>query len=298
MSHPSRRDDLVLYAAGALEGPDRESLEAHLRGGCAVCGADLAAAEAVASELALSPAPVEPPPSVKARLLERVAQSSGARAPSPRAVSARGALLAAGLAALAAAGIVPALVERFVAAPLRERASGAEERASVLTEELAALGAERDELRAQVAEQDEELAALEASAESDAELIRFLRAPGLQSVALTATDRQPNASARVFWEWEDYTCHLHASGLLPLGPEQVYVLWLHTEDGGAIRVGTFLPDAEGEAALFARLPRDVGRVVRTTVTAEASGAGEQPSGTIQLAAAVSMPADLTPAHLR
>jgi hypothetical protein len=73
---------------------------------------------------------------------------------------------------------------------------------------------------------------------------------------------------------------------LPLGPEQVYVLWLHTEDGGAIRVGTFLPDAEGEAALFARLPRDAARVVRTTVTVEAVGAGEQPSGAIQLAGAV------------
>jgi hypothetical protein len=267
MSHRSRRDDWVLYAAGALDGPERESLEAHLRGGCAVCDADLSAAEAVVAELALSPAPADPPPSVRTRLLERVARSPGARARrSTRAFSARGRLLAAGLAAVAATGLGAVLVERF-------------ERVRVLTEE-------RDELRAQIAEQDEELAALEATAESDAELIRFLRAPGLESVALAATDRQPNAAGRVYWEWEDYACHLHASGLLPLGPGQSYVLWLHTQDGGAIRVGAFQPDGEGEAALFARLPRDVGRVVRTTVTVEVADASEQPSGVVQLAAAV------------
>ena len=284
MSHESRRDELLLYAAGALEGPERESLEAHLRSGCALCAADLSAAEAVVTELALSPTPAEPPPEVMTRLLARVAQSSGARA-APGLVRA-GHLLAAGLAAVATAGIGVALVERYVAAPLRERASALEEQVRVSTGELGELGAERDELRAQLAEQDEELAALEETVASNAELLRFLRTPGLHSVALIATDRQPNATARVFWEWEDYACHLHASGLRPPAAERVYVLWLYTEDGGTIRVGTFLPDREGAADLFARLPRNVGRVVRTSVTEEAIGAGEQPSGAIQLAAAV------------
>ena len=283
MSHESRRDELLLYAAGALEGAERESLEAHLRSGCALCAADLSAAEAVVTELALSPSPAEPPPEVRTRLLARVAQSSGARA---RTRIRAGHLLAAGLAAVATAGIGVALVERHVAAPLRERASTLEEQVRVSTGELGELGAERDELRAQLAEQDEELAALEETVENNAELLRFLRTPGLHSVALAATDRQPNATARVYWEWEDYACHLHASGLRPPAAERVYVLWLYTEDGGTIRVGTFLPDREGVANLFARLPRSVGRVVRTTVTEEAIGAVELPSGAIQLAAAV------------
>ena len=125
-------------------------------------------------------------------------------------------------AAVATAGIGVALVERYVAAPLRERASTLEEQVRVLTDELG----ERDELRAELAQQDEELATLEETVESNAELLRFLRTPGLHSVALIATDRQPNATARVFWEWEDYACHLHASGLRPPAAERVYVLWV------------------------------------------------------------------------
>jgi anti-sigma-K factor RskA len=290
MSHESRRDDLLLCAAGALEGPERESLEAHLRSGCAVCAADLAAAESVVAALASSAGPVEPPPEVKARLLGRVARSRDAWAPSTSRPSSLAdwpaRLLAAGLAAVVAAGLGAALVERFVAAPLREREAGIEGRLRILTEELAELRTKRGELLTRTAEQDEELVALEEAAEGNAELIRFLRAPGLQSVALTATARQPTATARVFWDWEDYACHLHASGLLPLAPGRVYAQWLHTHDGGTIRVGTFRPDSRAEANVFARLPRDVGRVVRTTVTEEAIDAGEQPSGAIQLAAAV------------
>jgi hypothetical protein len=290
MSHVSRRDDLLLYVAGALEGPERENLEAHLRGGCAQCEAELDAAQVMLAELALTPHPVEPAPEVKARLLERVARSPGSprrsASAAPSAPAWPGRLLAAGLAALVAAGIGAAVVERFVVAPLRQQASGVEERVRGMTEELDEAKAERDELRAQLDEQDAELAGLEESIESNEELIRFLRTPGIQSVALAATERQPNATARVFWEWEDYACHLHARGLVPPGPERVYALWLHTEDGGTIRVGTFRPGPGGEGTLFARLPRDVGRVVRTTLTEEASSVGDEPSGEIQLAAAV------------
>jgi hypothetical protein len=270
VSHESRRDELLLYASGALEGPERESLEAHLRSGCALCSADLSAAEAVVTALALSSSPAEPPTAVRTRLLERVGKRAGARAPTAEASGGihAGHLLAAGLAAVVTAGIGLALVEH------------------VSPRELGELEAERDELRAQLAQQDEELAGLEEAVERNAELIQFLRTPGIHSVALTQTERQPNATARVFWEWEDYACHLHASGLRPPAAERVYVLWIHTEDGATIRVGTFLPDPDGEADLFARLPRDVGRVVRTSVTEEAIGAVEKPSGAIQLAAAV------------
>jgi hypothetical protein len=290
MSHEPRRDDLLLYAAGALEGPERVELEAHLRGGCPLCDAELSAAGEVVVDLALLSAPTEPGPDVRDRLLERVERSARARAPIRlRARSAPVSLrrvLAAGLAALAAAGLGAAALERLVAAPLREQAHAREERVRLLAQEVSALRTERDELRAQLAEQDDEIAALEGATDASDDLIRFLRTPGLHSVSLVPTARQPNATARVFWEWEDYACHLTASGLVPTGPERVYALWLHTADGGTIHVGSFRPGSRGEGSLFARLPRDVGRVVRASVTEESSDVGDGPSGPVQLAAAV------------
>jgi anti-sigma factor RsiW len=293
MSHAARRDDLLFYAAGALEGDERLDVEAHLRSGCPRCEADLSAAESIVVDLALLPAPVEPAPEVRVRLVERVGRSARARAPVRfRARSAPVSIrrvLAAGLAALAAAGLGAAALERLVAVPLRERAQAHAHRARALAQDLAEVRAERDELRRQLVDQDDELAAFEEAADASDELVRFLRSPGLQSVALAPTPSQPGATARVFWEWDDYGCHLHASGLRPPAPERVYALWLHTEDGGAIRVGTFVPGRDGEASLFARLPRDVARVVRTSVTEEARDPGDAPSGPVQLAAAVADP---------
>lgn len=293
MSHEPRRDELLLYAAGGLSETERADLEAHLRG-CARCEAELAAAHEVALDLALSAGPVEPPPAVKARLLARVRRGGDARAaggPPARVVppARRRALAAAGLAAALAATLAAGLVDRFAAAPLRARASALEERARRLGEELDARTAEREELRAQLAAQDAEIGGLEEALEAGDELIRFLRTPGLQAVELAGTARQPDARARVFWAWDDYACHLHAEGLRPPAPGRVYALWIHTEDGGTTRVGTFAPDARGEGALFARLPRDAGRVVRASVTEEASDAGEAPSGALHLAAGVEDP---------
>ncbi|HEX2484490.1 MAG TPA: anti-sigma factor [Myxococcota bacterium] len=290
MSHETRRDELLLYAAGALDEPEKAGVEAHLRDGCACCEAELSAAEALLLELALSPAPVDPSPAVKARLLERVRQSSQARvasAANARFAPARRRLFAAaGLAAMLAATLAGALVDRFAAAPLRARADALEASVRSLGQELGALADERDELRAQLTEQDEELAALEHTVETSAELIRFLRSPDLHSVALVATASQPDARVRVYWAWDDYTCHLHADGLRPPAPEHVYALWIDTQDGGTVRVGDFVPGPGGEGTLFARLPRDTGRVVRASVTEEARNAGERPSGALQLAAPV------------
>ena len=290
MSHEPSRDELLLYAAGALPEPEQAELEAHLRGGCPRCQADLSSADAVLLDLALSPAPVEPSPAVKARLLERVRRSSEARVASANrarlAPARRRYFAAAGIAALVAATLAAAFVERFAVAPLRARADALEERVRGLGEELDTLAGERDELRAQVDEQDREIGTLEEAADTNAELIRFLRSPDLHSVALVATVRQPDAQARVFWTWDDYACHLHAEGLQPLVSEHVYALWLDTEAGETIRVGSFVPGPRGEGTLLARLPRDTARVVRASVTEEASRDGDRPSGALQLAAAV------------
>ena len=73
--------DLILeYAAGALSGAEAEAVRAHLRGGrCVGCVGALAEAEAVAAELPLALAPVEPPARARRALLEQIAAEREAR---------------------------------------------------------------------------------------------------------------------------------------------------------------------------------------------------------------------------
>ena len=69
--HPQHEEDFDLYALGALEGEEKQALEAHIAG-CAACTAKLAEARGRVSLLALAAAPVAPPPAVKNRLMEQV----------------------------------------------------------------------------------------------------------------------------------------------------------------------------------------------------------------------------------
>lgn len=64
-------DDLDLYALGALDGEDRQALEAHLRD-CPYCQQQLAAARQSTALMGLAAPPVAPPPQVKAALMDKV----------------------------------------------------------------------------------------------------------------------------------------------------------------------------------------------------------------------------------
>ena len=83
MNHEKLRELLAPYALGILEADERLALEAHLRAGCAECGAELREFEAATAALALSVTPVAPPDSLRERILLAATQSaSRAAAPS------------------------------------------------------------------------------------------------------------------------------------------------------------------------------------------------------------------------
>lgn len=275
-----RDEQLFLHAADALEPEERVQIEADLL-------ADPSTREALdvertrLAELALVVEPEEPPATVRSRLLVRVGAASAPNAAAPPVTGRRRSWRAA---ALAAGAVVALLSGVSTWAYLRERVVSPLERRAVEADlALEQASVERGELDAALSEQDEELAGLEAALERAQEQIVLLRSPGLQSVALRGTGPQPRAEARVFWEWEDYTCYLYARELRPPEADHVFALWLYNEAGRAVRAGTFSPDAGGEATLFVKLPRDTGRVVRSLVTEEPVDLGDQPSGTVILA---------------
>src|SRR5262249_13336745 len=111
--HDALRDQLPVYAIGALDGAERAAVESHLRG-CAACAAELAQFAFVSGALA-QVVPLHDPP---AALRVRVLASTGARVvamPARRPVTTWAPWLAAAamlLVAIGAAGYAASLRER------------------------------------------------------------------------------------------------------------------------------------------------------------------------------------------
>ena len=62
-------ESVALYAIGALDEPDCPPFKAHLAD-CDRCRADLVSFTAVVNALALAVSPAQPPPSLRARVIE------------------------------------------------------------------------------------------------------------------------------------------------------------------------------------------------------------------------------------
>ena len=100
-------------ALGCLSSRDLRRVERHLRS-CAACRSELDSWLAVTDQLAFAPAPVEPSPELRERILARPLPAAGRRArATPRLVLAWSAL---GLALIASAGLNLALWRRARAA--------------------------------------------------------------------------------------------------------------------------------------------------------------------------------------
>jgi hypothetical protein len=282
MSCAERRDSILLLRAGLLEGEEAEELRAHLRSGCTECGRYAAEARHLWTALELASEPVEVPAALKGRLMQRIAGAERGAAPrEPRAAARRpswGAALAlaAGLAAVAAVatfglsasrGPDPQTLQQL--AELREARADLEEQLEQADEELAEL--------------EDRVGDLELELRDAREQVAMLRKPGLEIVSLRGTARQPEAQARVFWEWEDgYYCYLHAQHLHPTHRGEVYALWLDTESGDRLLVGSFEVGEDGSATLWVKLPGDTGHATRAVVTLESGEVTAAPKGEAQL----------------
>ncbi len=291
MNSSDREDLLFLYAAGSLEASEREEVEVWIASGSAEAIALLADAEREVAMLAASQVPVAPPAALRGRLRARIeASQAGAgnlrTAAEPRR-GWRAALahpaLAAGIAAIAAAGVAGGIVLRIGA----EREAAQRAQLAAAESEVIQARADLEATREAASDAQEEIAELEVrhrALESDLVLadkaIMVLRSDEMQSLALEGTSALPNAHGRVFWDWKNWYCYLHAEGVTP-DPKQTYAMWLFTEDGVVIGVGTFHPDTNGEAIFLAPVPHDIGHVVRAGVSLEPDeDLGTRPRGDV------------------
>ncbi len=274
-THDELRDSLAAEALGALHGPEREALLAHLEE-CGECARELAGMRATADELAFAVPAVALDPDrsarVRARLVARAAadarpagDAQGApvlplRREPPRAGPARPRAgwwaAAAAVALLLGVGVYAAALGRRVEA---------------LGGRLAAAQTEREALRGELLRREGTLAEL--------------AAPGVRVIDV-ASPEQRAPSGRMFWNPRSGTWTFFASDLPPVREGREYQLWLVTPTG-PLSAGTFRPGPGGSARVSARydLPPDSLRAI--AVTEEPAGGVPAPTGEVVVSGAFS-----------
>jgi anti-sigma-K factor RskA len=235
-----RRDLVFLYAAGELDGAERDELRAHLAEGCPRCLGALAESEAAIARLAASELePVTPPETVRRALSARIALESRMLEPQSLTAPPRGAgrlrtALAAGIAAVAAAGIVLAIVQ------------------------VRLLRAERD-------------------AESRHAALELIGSPYMRAIELSGPALGFQGHGHLYWDYHSGGCYLRATAVRAPEAGKVYVLWFSDADGAPLRAGVLEVSRDGEATLLTEMPRQIDVTGPVVVTAEADPGAAQPS---------------------
>lgn len=200
--------------------------------------------------------PVEPPPQVKEALMKRVhadaktrTAASAANEPSRRldlAALLRGLSLAA--AALAIVWIV------------------------ILNRQLA-------QLRSEVAELNERLAAQSESLQQIITNLPQTNPSEVITVSLTGTEIQPQVQGQLIADPNEQSAVLVISGLPPLESGRTYQVWLIASQS-PVSAGLLTVDETGQAVLIVAAQSEIGSFDALGISIEPEGGSEQPTGEI------------------
>jgi anti-sigma-K factor RskA len=221
-THEEYRDDLPLYAVGALPAEESEDVARHLER-CAECREEFSQLQQAAAQIALATGPLVPSPNVRKRLLAAVESERPPAAvlPEKRGSRARSAWFWA-----------PAFS------------------AAVLIVALAALWRYDQQLSRSNQELAEQLRSAEAATQQARQVVDTLTAADAQHVTLVSTGARVQPEAKTVYSARQRSLVLLASNLNALPAQKIYELWLLPADGAApVPAGTFKPDAGGSATL-------------------------------------------------
>jgi anti-sigma-K factor RskA len=267
-AHPQYAEDFELYELGALDGDDKAEFEAHLAG-CPECRAKVAAARSRLAQLFLAAPDSEPPPAVRARILE----DFRAHGPHPREAAlpahARHGFWAP-VWAWAWAGICLALLV-MVVWQARDNIR--------LSKRLAELELAHEQLKASSLD-------LKAAAARAEAVLEVLTSPQTVQVDLSPAAARPVPHGKAFYNRARglllYTANLHA---LPSG--RTYELWLIPTEGKPVDVGLFNTDSQGNGqVILPSLPQGL-TAKAFAVSIEPAGGVPAPTGPIVLVGPVS-----------
>lgn len=243
MNCQARRDNILLYAAEALDAGERDEVRGHLAMGCPCCTGALAEADAVLALLPRALAATAPPASARDRLMQRVRAVQPAlehpRAKSvplitqPKAPARRPGLKWVIGAAMGSAAVAASITLALMWVPFREGR-------------------------------------------------QVIDAKDLRVVSLDGTAAGPGSRGRIFWDREKNDWRLYVFDLTPPPPGRTYELWFITPAGAAVAAGTFDVGKGGRGSLDVPLPPNLGTVAAAAISDEPVGGSQRPTGKIRL----------------
>ena len=251
MRHQQLTDELqeraMLYAAGALDEPERTEYSRHLQeDDCAVCIAEVLESEAAAQSLAMMLPTQTPSASVKQRLLERAEATRAGERPRPvpeprRPAFAWGGWLAAA-AALAVAGVLLGLN----------------------------LG-----LRQEVESLNARIVQLESRVSAQNTLLVMATSPRTKVVNLAGL-KTPQARGRIFVDEGARLWRFYVEDLPTAPANRAYQLWAVPDGAKPVSAVVFNTDANGTAMLELPAPMVAG-MLTAAVTEEPERGSPQPT---------------------
>jgi anti-sigma-K factor RskA len=215
--HEQFADDLSLYALGALQGEERQTLEKHLDE-CSACRQEVERLRGDAALLAFSTSGPRPPARSQARLMAAIAKEPRRlQIPQRKRWNWWGSL-----------GWVAAAAALLLVVFLREEN----------TELHGRLG----KLESLSSQQSEQL--VEAK-----RLLTTLTSPDAEHFTLVAGKTPPQPQGKVMYVRGNGMVVFLASNMAPAPPQKAYELWLIPMSGAPIPAGLFKPDARGAASV-------------------------------------------------
>ncbi|MBW2279745.1 MAG: anti-sigma factor [Deltaproteobacteria bacterium] len=263
MTGEDRRDDVLLYASGALEGSERDEVERYLAKGGPRAAGELAEAEATLAHLALSLDPLDPPDRVKHALLERVS-AARPRLLRPRPATPHGSRPGRSPQATRRRGVSRTWLRTAVAVGLALPLAWF----GAYTTFAARVGGLERELV-------EQSASLNLLAVADGKL-------EVKVIELEGPALRRRGFGRMYQNWQTGDCYLFAHGIRRPADGMSYRAWFTGMDGELVRGPALRIDERGDASLLTRLPRNVDLGAPVVVTLEADGSASGPTGTPQL----------------
>jgi anti-sigma-K factor RskA len=250
--HDALREQVALYAIGALTATERSEVEAHLKT-CAECAAELSATLPVSAALAQIVTQHEPPASLRTAILADARRASPVRSS------------AAWMPWLAAAAML------VVTAGMAYYVGDLRRQVRRLEAEL------RDAL---VRVDDGERRVAVALREAQAPL-PVLTAPDVRMINLAGQPAAPSASARAYWS-RSRGLVMTGANLPPLPAGRTYQLWFIRAQT-PVSAGLLQPDANGQLRAVLNTPADLPDPDVLAVTQEPAGGLPAPSGQMVLA---------------
>lgn len=227
--HEKIREELALYAVGALTPEEMTELELHLTG-CPRCREELRSLHAAAAQIALAVEPVPPPSALREQWLARVESQPVEPIADQAGTSQRGLRLPPTRGLLFWVPAFAALLLAVAGIALRNQ----NRNLSQQNHDLAV-----------------SLAANRKSLERSTELLNALTAPDAQRVTLVTSGTKVQPEARAVYSPRVGSLVLLADHLNILPEHKTYELWLLPANGSKpVPAGTFKPDQRGGAVLL------------------------------------------------